>query len=252
MNKTMIIAIAVSSILSMGVAVAEEEEDTEGFESQFVAGLTLTEGNSETLAINGGASTKKIDGDRQCMAGVDFNYGEQTSTTSGKTETTVENVTAFAQSKKNLREKTYGYFGADFLYDDIAAVDYRVTLGPGIGRSLMKDANATLDVEAGVVWVFEDVADVDDDYAALRVAQTYERDLSETARVWQLLEWIPEFEDSDNVLVNFEIGAEAAMTGNTSLRVVLRNRYDNTPGIVNGVELDENDLSLIAGVAIKL
>ena len=250
MKKIMQTFITVSCILVAGTATGQEEEDTEGFESKFVGGLTLTEGNSETIAANIGLSTKRIKGDRQFRAAADFNYGEQTSSSDGKSETTTENVTANAQARKDLRENTYGYFGVDFLYDDIAAVDYRVSAGPGIGVYLIRNDIPVLDIEGGGVWVFEEVADDDDDFSALRVGQRYERNLSDTARLWQSLVWVPQIDDFDNFTLDVEVGAEADMTDNTSLRVVAKNRYDNQPGIKNGVELDENDFSVIAGVGV--
>jgi len=250
MIKPTICTVIVTTLVVAGAVFAEEEKDTKGFESKLVGGLTLTEGNSETLAAHIGLSTKRINGDRKFRAEADFNYGEQTSSTEGKSETTVENVTASVQARKDLRDSFYGYLGGDFLYDDIAAVDYRVSAGPGIGVYLVRNEKNVLDIEGGIVWVFEEVAGVEEDFPALRLGQRYERNLSETARLWQSLVWIPQLDDFDNFTLDVEIGAEADMTDNTNLRVVVKNRYDNQPGIKDDVELDENDLSIVAGVGV--
>ncbi|MDA0323952.1 MAG: DUF481 domain-containing protein [Verrucomicrobia bacterium] len=235
-----------AAVAALAVSTVAFAQDTDGWTSGLNAGLSLTEGNSETLQANLGVATKRVEGDKECTAGLNVNYGENGPVT------TTESADANAKHRQAINDRTFGYVGVDALYDDIAQVDHRVAIGPGVGMNLMKDGAATLDVEAGVVWVDEDVANVSDDYAGFRAAEYYTRQLSETARVWQSLEFVPEFDDFDNFNLVVEIGVEATMTDSVNLRVVLKDRYDNTPGIVAGKELDENDLTLIAGVGIKL
>ena len=58
----------------------------------------------------------------------------------------------------------------------------------------------------------------------------------------------PAAEDFDNYLLTGEIGVEAAISDHLSLRVVVQDKYDNTPA--PGAE--RNDLSLIAGLGLSL
>ena len=62
------------------------------------------------------------------------------------------------------------------------------------------------------------------------------------------MEYLPEAEDFDNYLLTAEVGIEAAVSTRVSLRVVLQDKYDNTPAL--GAE--RNDLSLIAGLGFTL
>jgi len=89
---------------------------------------------------------------------------------------------------------------------------------------------------------------VSDDYLALRFAERYSCQALKNAKLVQSLEYVPEAEDFDNYLLVGEIGVEAAMSDRLSLRVVLQDKYDNTPA--EGKE--RNDFSLIAGVGIQL
>ena len=52
----------------------------------------------------------------------------------------------------------------------------------------------------------------------------------------------------NQVLINAEIGTEAKLTDNMSLRLVLSDKYDSEPA--DGI--DENDLSLVASVSMKM
>ena len=243
MKTTTTLATALMMLATAGSTFAE---DTDGFETALNAGLTLTDGNSDTMQANAGITTKKMADDREYTAGATYNNGESDN------QTTTDNASANAKVKQSLRERLYGYMAADYLYDDIAAVDYRVTVGPGLGLNLIKRETTALDVDLGVVWVNEDVAQISDDYIALRVGETFEHQLSETAKIWQSVVYTPELNDFDNYTLTGEVGAESAMTETVALRVVVQDRFDNTPGLVGGVPLKDNDISVIAGVSVKL
>jgi len=88
---------------------------------------------------------------------------------------------------------------------------------------------------------------LEDDYAALRVAQRFEYKLTETTRIWQAAEYLANFEDFESYLLNAEVGVEAALKGALSLRVVLLDKYDNVPA----PGLEENDIALITSLVYK-
>lgn len=221
--------------------------DEGGFKTTVSAGVNLQDGNSETLQANGGIVSE---GERPDLGsvrvGAEGNYGENT--VDGNDETTVENAKAFGNAKKTLTEMTFAYLDASALYDDIALIDYRLTVGPGLGLYVMKRAATKLSVEAGPSYLWEKVDGISDDYLAARAAERFDHSFSETAQWWQSVECLAEVEDLDNFLVNAELGAEAALNASMNLRIVLQNRYDNEPA----AGLEENDLSLIAGISVKL
>lgn len=205
------------------------------------AGLSLTDGNSETLNLNVGVTAEQGDEENNLKLGAAYNYGETES------DTTVDNAQALAEYRKVLSGDTYGYAAASFLNDDIAGIDYRFLVGPGLGQYLVRNDLTTLGAEVGAAWVIEDAGD-SNDYVALRLAQNLEHQLSETAKLFESIEYLPEFEDFDNYLINGQIGIEAEINADLSLRVVFQDRYDSTPAPGK----DENDLSLIAGFGYTL
>ena len=213
------------------------------------AGLSLTDGNSKTLQANAGIVSE---GEKDQLGSVRFvveaNYGE--STTDDTTETTVENAKVFGNAKKTLSEKIFAYFDTTFLYDDIALIDYRATAGPGFGLYLIKKKTTKFFVESGLSYVWEEVADMGTDYLAVRIGERFDHTFNGrgSARIWQSIEYLPKANDLSNYLINAEAGAEAALNTDMNLRLVLRNKYDSEASAA----LKKNDLSLIAGISIKL
>lgn len=211
------------------------------------AGLSLTEGNSETRSVHGGAA---VEGTRRGLglirASVDAAYTETTA--DGQTDETVNQVTAAGEARKDLDDTWYAYGRVDALYDPIAEIDYRITAGPGLGGYLARSETRSLSADAGVAWVEERVDDREDGYAAGRLAQRWERALRQSAKLWQTLEYMPRLDEFEDYLLQAEVGVEAAVNETLNLRVVLKNRYDNRPA--DGVE--RNDLALQAGLSLRI
>ncbi len=238
-------------LAALPVATIANEE----FRTSLSLSLTMTEGNSETRVGNAElvteGATETLD---MVRAGIEGNYGESTvrRTINGETErersTTVENARLFAHAEKTLSERAYSYLDGSAYYDDIAQIDYRAMIGPGMGIYLAQTESTALKMELGASYLWEDVAGMRDDYLAVRLAQRFEHALRDTARIWQAAEWLPQVDDLENYLIQAEIGSEADLIERLSLRVVLRNKYDSTPG----ADLKRNDLTLIAGIRLEI
>lgn len=244
-----------AGLMLAGGVFAQGEGGFSRFEKTLSLGATLTDGNSETMLYNG---SLLLEGEQESLGvvkvGIEGSYGENKvrenvdGVETRRKDTTVENVKAFANARKTLSDMTYAYIDANYLYDDIAEVDYRVTVGPGFGMYLLKDEAIELSAEAGVSYLWEKVSDVSDDYPTLRLAETFSYRFAENSKVWQSLVYMPEWGEFQNYLVVGEIGAEAPLNGKVNLRIVLQDTYDSTPG----KDLKRNDLTLIAGIGIKL
>lgn len=251
MKKILFALLALALVGSVSAAEKKagkaEEVAPDGFKTALNAGLTMTDGNSETLAANASLVTE---GQKESLgsiiAGVEANYGE--STVDEVKDTTVKNAKGFGNVKKTLSPRTYGYLDGSVLYDEIAMLDYRATLGPGLGVYLVKNNKRSLSVEAGPSYVWEKKDSVSDDFLALRFSERYTCQATKTAKLVQSLEYVPAAEDFDNYLLTGEVGVEAAISERLSLRVVLQDKYDSTPA----PGADYNDLSLIAGIGFTL
>jgi putative salt-induced outer membrane protein YdiY len=235
---------AFAALLLPAIALSQQPAQ---FKTTLNAGGTITDGNSKTRQANAALVTEgEKEGLGAVRAGVEANYGE--STVGGKKDTTVNNARIFGGARKTLSKMTFASADVSALYDDVAKVDYRAMLGLGLGVYLVKNERTSLSVEAGPAYVWEKVSGVTDDYLALRFAERATHAISNTAKVWQSAEYLPKADDFGDYLLNAELGAEAAMNARMSLRLVLQDKYDSTPG----EGLKKNDLTLIAGVGVKL
>lgn len=238
---------AVCCLMVVAAAVMAQEAKLAGFKNTLSLGMTLTDGNSDTLLANGSLLSE---GEKESLgsfrAGLEGNYGE--STVDGEKDKTVDNAKLFGNVKKTLSPRTFGYLDGSVLYDDVAEVDYRAVLSPGLGAYLVKNASTAFSLEAGPAYVWERVNEENDDYLALRFAERLTHELSKTARVWQSAEYLPKADDFSDYLLAAEVGAEAALNAHLNLRLVLQDKYDSTPGD----DLEKNDLTLIAGLSVSL
>ncbi len=239
--------IAVACACTAGFTAMAQDAETNRFKTRLNAGVTLTEGNSKTVQANASLVTK---GQKKSLgsvrAGVEGNYGE--STVDDMKDRTIANVKAYVNAKKTITRMTFWSFSAEALYDEIAKIDYRFILSPGIGAYLVKNDTLSLSVDAGPAYVWQKVDGVSDDYPALRFGERFDLALSETAKCWQSLEFVPRADDFDDYFLNAEAGIEAAINSHLSLRLVIQDKYDNIPAPGK----KQNDLTVIAGVGVSL
>lgn len=228
-------------------ATIAQEKPKNGFKSTLSVGVSLTDGNSETLQANAAIITEgEKTGLGSVRAGIEGNYGE--STVDDQKDTTVENARVFSNVKKTISTMTFGYMDGSVLYDDIAQIDYRATIGPGLGVYLLKNDKSSFSIEIGGSYIWESVADVSDNYFAIRFAERFSHAISGTAKIWQSAEYLPKANDFQDYLLTAELGAESAMTERLNMRIVIQDKFDSTPG----AELEKNDLALIAGISLSL
>jgi putative salt-induced outer membrane protein len=242
-------ALEIALIASLALVLAAQAQDAPkpAVSTKLNLGLSLADGNSETLSAN---ASLVAEGEKDLLgsfrAGVEGNYGE--STVDGVEDTTAENAKLYGNAKKTLSPMTFGYLDASLLYDDVAAIDYRATLGPGFGFYLVKNDVRSLSLEAGPSYVWEKLDGAKDDYLALRFAQRYTCQVLPNAKLVQSLEYVPQADDFDNYRLVGEVGVEAAMSERLGLRVVLQDAYQSIPA--DGKE--RNDLTLVSGLSLAL
>ena len=220
---------------------APEAAKKPGWETSAAVGLTVTKGNSDTVTGTGNVIAQKKWERAELRLGADVTYGENEGVKSA------ESYHAFGQYNKLLNERVYGYFRADGLHDDIADVQYRITVGPGAGYYFIKKARTQLSGEAGPSVVFERQGVGETTYFTLRVAERFEHKFNDKTRLWQSVEWLPQVDDFNNSIINGELGVETQLTEKFSLRLFAQDTYDNEPAPGR----KRNDLKLVAQLACK-
>jgi putative salt-induced outer membrane protein YdiY len=212
------------------------------WESSIGLGFTLTRGNSDTLLATGNIQTHKKTLEDEISLGADGAYGENDS---------VQNVNSahgFSQYNHLFSERFFGYLRADALHDEIADLQYRVTLSPGAGYYFLRQTNTSLAGEFGPAMVFERLGDDDNNYVTLRLAERFEHKFTENnARVWESVEFLPQVNDFNNFVVNAEVGLEAAVYKKISLQAYLQDNFVNEPAPGR----QQNDLRIVSGLKYK-
>ena len=143
----------------------------------------------------------------------------------------------------------------------MADIHYRFSFSPGVGYYFIKNPKTFLAGEFGPGFVTErlhthihnanDVhivsRDDDQEYMTLRFADRFEHKFSDSVRVWQMAEFLPQIDRWHNYIINAEVGVEVALSKKFSLRSYVQDTYDNEPA--EGRK--KNDLKWITALAYK-
>ena len=254
--RTILALLAIGSLCCLPAmsAMAEESTEESPWDRSVSLGLTLKSGNSESLTVNGALTGERSTDKDVLRLGLQGNYGE--TEIEDETETTAQDAKAYAQYNRNVTDRFYWLVASSIEHDKVADVDYRITVGPGIGVYLVKTDNNSLGIDVGPTYIREELGDgTEDDKASLRVSERFDLKLSENAKVWQSVEYLADVQGDDDedidsfddYLLNVEIGVEAALVSALSVRVVFQDKYDNEPATGR----KHNDIALITSLVWK-
>lgn len=221
---------------------------------------SLNDGNTEDKSGNIAAEYRDIwDGVGEYQFGVDGTMtrtnvttteilADGTTKTSKNEETTAKNGKIFGKVLFDVTGPVSVYVDGSAFADEIADVDYRYLVGPGLAFALVKDDNINLSIELGASAMWEKIAGEFEYYTTLRVAEIFEYSFAEGAKVFEKCEYLPALDDSDKYLINTEAGIDSPISGKLSLRISVKDSFNSLPG--EGHE--KNDISLNAGIVVKL
>ena len=233
------------------VSMADETvRMTNSWSGSLSGGANITRGNSETMLYNGSALMEYKMTRHEFRIGAEVNYGENVVVqTNGAraTQSNVDNAKCYAKYKWLFLGNAYLYGQFDLSRDDIAVIEYRLLVGPGLGFYLVKNDQNKLALEGGCSYLREKKSGIEDDKITLRLAQRYDLKLSETAKAWESIEYLPSFEDFADYLLNTEIGIETSISSAFSLKLTVQNKFNSRPA----VEKKNSDLTAIASVNYK-
>jgi putative salt-induced outer membrane protein YdiY len=102
-------------------------------ENSIALGVTMTDGNSDTLLTTASALHDRKREDYTLRLGVDFAYGKNDG------EENNNNVKGVADYRYLVSERAYVFANLTALHDEIADINYRAVLSTGPGYYLMKN-----------------------------------------------------------------------------------------------------------------
>jgi putative salt-induced outer membrane protein YdiY len=208
-------------------------------------GLTITEGNSDTLLVTASYGGSKKWRQNEVSLGLNGGYGENNNVRNN------EYVKAFGQYNWLFgdAQRWYGFGRLDARYDAIADIDYRFNVAAGLGYYFLKEGvndnkRFNLSVEVGPGYVVEKIGGRTEEYATGYAAEKFTWKISDRSRLWQTLDFTPQLDEPDNNVTNFELGVGSKLTDAMELRVVLSDTYRSEPAAGR----KNNDLKLVASV----
>jgi putative salt-induced outer membrane protein YdiY len=230
-----------AALSAPGFAAPAPDED-EGWQHEVALGYDLNRGNSDTDAFRFGAKSGRKTARDEVLAEAQYNYGETDDLKS------VENARAVADYNLLLSPRWYTNVKAEYSYDDVADVVYRVLVGPpGLGHYFIRRERTGLTGEFGVAYLWEKVGGVSRDAPLLRLKQRLDHRLNHAVTLFELVEWTPELEAGNRHLLRAEAGVDSALTRLAHLRVYVLNRYDSRPA----QDAAKNDLSFNIALVLK-
>lgn len=207
------------------------------------AGLGMSRGNNDTLNLSAQFLATYLDLRSEGLFGIDYAYAETGS------DTTVDNLHAFAAYNHTLGGGPFyaGLF-ADYWHDEIADLDYRVSLMPTLGIYAIKNDRTVLAFEGSAGYVWEDQGNISRDYWGYRLAQRFSHRTEGGVKITESVSWSPEFEDSDNWQLVAQAGFAVPVSTHWAVGVNARYTYDNQPA----ADREKDDLAVLATLNYSL
>jgi putative salt-induced outer membrane protein len=129
-----------------------------------------------------------------------------------------------------LTDQLFSALIAGWLEDEFAGIESRYYLGPAAGYKFFNGPRHFLVSEVGLNYVKEEYTDgTEKDYLEGRAFGQYQYAFTEKNRFSQSLEFLYDFEDSENYRVNSETALISALSDYLSLKASYEIRHDNKP-----------------------
>lgn len=215
---------------------------TNDWEVTGAAGLTLADGNANSLAYSLQLLASRVTKTDELYLGADYFYAEDRGLESSNA------LRLNAQYNRLINDRFYYGVIGSYLSDQVADIDYRFDTNALLGYYLWKSDRGSLVLEAGPGYTWESQGGIKDDYANLRFAERFEYLFSNRSKFWQSVVFTPQVDDFENNLIIAEAGIDTLITNQWSLRTFVRHRIDNTPA----AGLEKGDTSLLIGLAYSL
>ena len=212
-----------------------------GWASSAALGIALAEGNSDNLNVNAVFDTAYREKQQEFFFNGSYTYSENSGV---KSSNILELRT---QYNRLLNERWYVGFGAGFLSNDLADVDYRITPATTLGYYLIKSDRVTLSVEAGPGYTFEEVGGVSDDFFSIAGAEKFVWKLNDRMSLKQSVVGLINPSESDDYMLTADVYLDTEITKNLAWRISASWIYDNTPAASSG----KDDTTLTTGIAVR-
>ena len=141
---------AVAVVLDNITAINPPPKEPATWKGNITLGGNLQDGNSDSMNFSAGAhAVRRTENDRFL---INFLYNK----TEDNGQRTAENTYGQLKYDYFLSPKWYLYLNVDMLSDDFKDINFRTSVGPGVGYQIWDEEDRALSLEAGVAFTSED------------------------------------------------------------------------------------------------
>lgn len=203
--------------------------------------FSMARGNADNLLIGLSLDTAY----RQKTHETFFESAYQFSRNGG--QTAADSLRSSIQHNRKFGERFFIGSSLSYFRDDIANVTYRIIPAVTAGYYLVKNDKATLSLELGPGYTFEEVGGVRDDFLTLNLTEKFTWNINDQLSLKQSAGLIVDPGNSSNSLLNARISLETKITSHLAWRLVAAWTRDNTPA----AGLQKDDSTLTTGISIQ-
>jgi putative salt-induced outer membrane protein YdiY len=244
MKKIFLLTIFIVLLFAGPGVQAQEKEGEKRWKDEAELSFVSTNGNSETTTLSGKNLllynfTDKLSGEWKIAA----------LKSEDDNETTAERYSTDLKFSYLFSERMYGGAVGGWLKDEFAGFDARYYIGPLLGYKFLVGPKHLLSGEVGINYAKEEYTDdTDSDFLEGRAFGLYEYVFTEKTKFTQSLEYLQDFDDTDNYKINSETALITALAGNFALKAGYEVRYQNRP---IPEDLDKTDTTVTVALVVN-
>lgn len=254
-HASLIRTILASSTLLLGVVTASAQTPAPapaapppppppGWTGSASAGLSFTQGNSDTSTTNLAYEVKRDTGTNLLFKSTGL-YIRSLS----EGDLTTDRMAFDGRVDRKFSEKTSVFGQVQYLRDSFKEIDYLVSPTVGLSRWLTKDDKSELGVDAGigVVWEKNPPYPVQTS-GAINLGQNFKRKLTDTTELTEKVAALWKMDDFDDALYTFGVGLATNVTKVVQMKVEMLDTYKNKPRSDTVVK---NDIAVLLSFVYK-
>jgi putative salt-induced outer membrane protein YdiY len=242
--KNVVCLLVVCAAWAPAAAWAQADPVPQGLSGSASFGLSLTQGNTDTLSLNAAVDSIYDPKTKNLMKwNALFLRGKQNGVLS------VNRVAGSFRDELSVSKHFFMFAQFDALHDTFKGVDYLYAPTGGVGYKTIDTKRTTFDVNAGVGAVLEKDTGIDPrGSGAATFGQKFVYQVTEAMTLKESLNTLLKENDLADWLYAFDVGVTAKINSRFSLSVDLLDTFKNQP--VEGLT-HKHDLAVVTSIVAK-
>lgn len=211
-------------------------------------GLTVTDGNSQTLSLNFGGRISYT------LAKHTWAFSTNVLRTRDSGEVKANKGSLTLRYDYEPSERVYVTTQMAASYNRPAGIERRLSPGLGLGYDMVRAESTRLSLDGGLNWVGERFTDdTRENSVYFNLAQEFRLRVNETTDLAQRLTYSPRPENLGDYLIQGSLTLTTRVWKLLGIKTEISDDYDSTPFIDpdTGVARSSNDLTFITGLSVS-